>query len=539
MTANFTECSEFGSVSVSAARPSNRHRSRRPPAAGVAAPAPRTAHPGRTPPRERGERRRASWTGGGGPCTRPVQKPRRPPAAAGDYAKLSWRWRRPSNTRSCTSPGREVPISNPRKVLFPAGRAHQARSRPLLPRRRRRRAARRPAAGPNVLVRYPNGIGGEFFYQKRAPDVAAAVDRGRRRCASRRAAPPRRSCRATPPRSRGWPTSPASSCIRIRCAPTISIIPTSCASISIRCPASTWAQVREVARVVRATLADLGLVGWPKTSGSRGMHIYVRIERRWTLRPRCAAPRWRSRARSSGARRRWRRASGGRRSATACSSTTTRTPRIARSPRAYSVRPTPDARVSAPLDLGRGRRRASPADFTLATMPARFAERRRSPRRHRRARRARSTRCSSCRRARSAKAWATRRGRRTTGSRPASRRACAPSTRAGAPKHPLIEIGRARSEGGRARRPRALEGAASRRGRAPRSRPTCSSTRCAAASRTWTRIRVNLQHVPAALRPAQEALDPDDDVERLAGDGERRLQPAPPRRRPSRARKAS
>jgi DNA primase len=48
-------------------------------------------------------------------------------------------------------------------------------------------------------------------------------------------------------------------------------------------PGVPWEQVREVARVVRATLDDLGLVGWPKTSGSRGMHIYVRIEQRWTF----------------------------------------------------------------------------------------------------------------------------------------------------------------------------------------------------------------------------------------------------------------
>ena len=48
-------------------------------------------------------------------------------------------------------------------------------------------------------------------------------------------------------------------------------------------PGVTWDQIREVARVVRATLADFGLVGWPKTSGSRGMHVYVRIERRWTF----------------------------------------------------------------------------------------------------------------------------------------------------------------------------------------------------------------------------------------------------------------
>src|SRR3989440_6119268 len=44
-----------------------------------------------------------------------------------------------------------------------------------------------------------------------------------------------------------------------------------------------WPQVRAVAGVVRAALDDFGLIGWPKTSGSRGMHVYVRIERRWTF----------------------------------------------------------------------------------------------------------------------------------------------------------------------------------------------------------------------------------------------------------------
>jgi bifunctional non-homologous end joining protein LigD len=48
-------------------------------------------------------------------------------------------------------------------------------------------------------------------------------------------------------------------------------------------PGVTWTHVRDVARVVRATLEDLALVGWPKTSGSRGIHVYVRIERRWTF----------------------------------------------------------------------------------------------------------------------------------------------------------------------------------------------------------------------------------------------------------------
>src|SRR5213079_871002 len=48
-------------------------------------------------------------------------------------------------------------------------------------------------------------------------------------------------------------------------------------------PGVEWPQIRDVAAVVRATLDDVGLVGWPKTSGSRGMHVYVRIERRWTF----------------------------------------------------------------------------------------------------------------------------------------------------------------------------------------------------------------------------------------------------------------
>src|SRR5205807_3840937 len=48
-------------------------------------------------------------------------------------------------------------------------------------------------------------------------------------------------------------------------------------------PGVAWTQVRDVAQVVRAALGDFGLVGWPKTSGSRGMHVYVRIEPRWTF----------------------------------------------------------------------------------------------------------------------------------------------------------------------------------------------------------------------------------------------------------------
>ena len=134
--------------------------------------------------------------------------------------------------------------------------------------------------------------------------------------------------------------------------------------------------------------------------------------------------------------------------------------------------------------------------------------------------RARSTSCSSCPPRRRPRASATRRGRRTTRSRAASRRA---SRRRDAKARPRQGTGRRAvdaaahhrreggAQGGRARRPRALEGAASRRPRRCCRWTTCSSTRCAAARRTWTRIRVNLRHVPEGERPAEEAPDPDYD----------------------------
>ena len=87
----------------------------------------------------------------------------------------------------------------------------------------------------------------------------------------------------TPRRWRGWRISPVSSCIRIRSAPTISTILTSCASISIPFPGVDGRRSAMSRASCAPTLDDFGLVGWPKTSGSRGIHVYVRIERRWTF----------------------------------------------------------------------------------------------------------------------------------------------------------------------------------------------------------------------------------------------------------------
>ena len=377
--------------------------------------------------------------------------------------------------------GREVAISNPGKVLFPAGRATPSSisCATTSPSPTARCAA--PAAGRTCSCAIPNGIDGEFFYQKRAPAVAAGVDRGRRAAVSRRAA---RAEEVVPRDAAALAWMANLACLELHPHPVraddldhpdelrvdLDPVPGVDVAAGPRGRAA-WCSATLDGLRPRRLAEDVGLARHARQRAHRAA---------LDVRPRCAARRWRSRARSSGARRRSRRASGGRKSATACSSTTTRTRRTARSPAAYSVRPTPDARVSAPLDVGRGRRRA-------IRPTSRWRRCRRASRqigdRHagdRRARRARSTRCSSCRRGTSARAWATRRGRRTTGSRRASRRAC--SRRAAAsPKHPLIEIGRAQREGGRARRARALEGAPSRGGGASRSRPTCWSTRCAAA----------------------------------------------------------
>ena len=135
-------------------------------------------------------------------------------------------------------------------------------------------------------------------------------------------------------------------------------------------PGVSWGDVRQVALEVRALLEELGLRGWPKTSGSRGMHVNVRIEPRWTFAqvrraavafsreverraPALASSKW------------WKEERHGvfldynqnAKDRTTCS--------------AYSVRPLPDGRVSTPLDWNEVPD-CEPADFTIFTVPGRF-----------------------------------------------------------------------------------------------------------------------------------------------------------------------
>ncbi|MFO0554164.1 MAG: non-homologous end-joining DNA ligase [Polyangiaceae bacterium] len=136
-------------------------------------------------------------------------------------------------------------------------------------------------------------------------------------------------------------------------------------------PGVDWPTVRAVALEVRALLTELGLEGWPKTSGSRGMHILVRIEPRWSFTDvrRAAfalAREVERRAPSIATAKWWKEERHGvfldynqnAKDRTTCS--------------AYSIRPLPDARVSAPLSWEEVAT-CEPGDFTMRSMPARLA----------------------------------------------------------------------------------------------------------------------------------------------------------------------
>jgi bifunctional non-homologous end joining protein LigD len=285
-------------------------------------------------------------------------------------------------------------------------------------------------------------------------------------------------------------------------------------------PGVGWDDVRRVTLEVNVLLAELGLRGWPKTSGSRGMHIHVRIEPRWTFtevrRAALALSREIERRAPSIATSKWwkeeRRGvfldyNQNAKDRTTCS--------------AYSVRPLPDARVSTPL-LWSEVPDCDPAEFTVLTVPKRFASLG-DP--HAGIDDARGSLDELL--ALAARDEASGLGdapwpphfRKTEGEAPR----VAPSrakgarpkatTRAPRTKMPLIvvanspnkEAALAGLERWKATHPDAAAQLAiddvlidSMRGR----------------SSTWTRVRVNLRHVPEAARPRQETPDPDDDPTR-------------------------
>jgi bifunctional non-homologous end joining protein LigD len=274
-------------------------------------------------------------------------------------------------TEVLTINGRDVRVTNPEKLYF----TRQIKLTKLDLVRYYLSVAPGALGGirnrPVVLKRYVNGADGEAFYQKRAPSnhpdwlrtVTLSFPSGRNAeeivvdDAAGLAWIVNLGCIELHPHAVRANDLDHPDELRVDLDPN---------------PGVSWEDVRVVALEVNALLSEVGLRGWPKTSGSRGMHVNVRIEQRWTFSevrraavalsreierrlPQVATSKW------------WKEERHGvfldynqnAKDRTTCS--------------AYSVRPLPDARVSMPLRWDEVEE-CDPADFNLLTAPARFAK---------------------------------------------------------------------------------------------------------------------------------------------------------------------
>ena len=424
--------------------------------------------------------------------------------------------------------GREVQVSNPHKVFFPrTGHTKLDLVRYYLS--VAEGALRGVSGRPMALKRFVNGAEGEAFFQKRAPKTRP-----------------------------GWietvelsfPSGRTAHEIVVRdAAQLVWVVNLGCIDLNphpvraddLQHPDELridldpvrgvpWSQVREVALVAREALEDFGLVGWPKTSGSRGLHVYCRIERRWGFaevrRAAVAFAREVERRAPEIASSKWWKEE---RHGVFLDYNQNAKDRTIAS--AYSVRPTPDARVSTPLSWDevascepealtidtvpeRFTRTGDPAagmdetvgsldalleladqheeaGFADAPWPPHFAKQAGEPPRAQPSKR--------------------RGGRAREGivPPPAPGKATGPTGRRRTTV-PLIEIARAQTEA------EAMEGLDRWKQRHPeawaRLEPSdvlVDSMR--GASSTWTRIRLNLTRVPESERPPQEALEVDYD----------------------------
>jgi DNA ligase D-like protein (predicted polymerase) len=279
-------------------------------------------------------------------------------------------------------------------------------------------------------------------------------------------------------------------------------------------PGVSWADVRAVALEVKAFLEEMALRGWPKTSGSRGMHVNVRIHPRWTFSevrraavalsraverrvPSLASSKW------------WKEERHGvfldynqnAKDRTTCS--------------AYSVRPLPDARVSTPLHW-REVPDCEPADFTILTVPDRFKELG-DPHAGMDATPGSLEKLLDLAAKDEASGLADApwppHFRKMEGESPRVAPSRARSATKSRVKMPLLVVANSPDKAA------ALAGLERWKSKHPEVAALLAvddvlvdSMR--GRSSTWTRIRVNLRHVPEALRPPQETPDPDDDPTR-------------------------
>jgi DNA ligase D-like protein (predicted polymerase) len=411
--------------------------------------------------------------------------------------------------------GREVRVTHPEKLYF----SKEAKLTKLDLVRYYLSIAEGALAGiydrPIVLKRYVHGAEGEAFYQKRAP--AERPDWLRTVTLSFPSGRTAEEIVVDDAAGLVWVVNLG--CIELHPHPVRSGDLNHPDELRIDLdpgPGVGWEDVRRVALEVNAFLEEMGLRGWPKTSGSRGMHVNVRIQQRWNFKevrraavalsraverqiPALASSKW------------WKEERHGvfldynqnAKDRTTCS--------------AYSVRPLPDARVSTPLHWHEVPD-CDPADFTVFTVPKRFAE---SGDAHAEMDRS----AGSLEKLLELAARDEEAGlgdapwpphfRKMEGEAPRVAPSRAKSAAAKKPrtKMPLIVIANSPNKeaalAGLERWKKKYDEAArllavddvlidSMRGR----------------SSTWTRIRVNLRHVPEEIRPPQETPDPDDDPTR-------------------------
>lgn len=386
--------------------------------------------------------------------------------------------------------GREVVITHPDKLLVASAKVRKIDLVNYY--LAVAEGALRGAGGrPCVLVRYPNGIEDEFFFQKRAPAKRPDwLEVAEIRFPSGRSAEevvPRH------PADLAWMANLA--CLELHPHPVraedldhpdelrVDLDPV---------PGVEWPQIRAVANVVHEVLTGLGLKGWPKTSGSRGVHVLVRIEPRWTFdevrRAALALAREVERRAPTLATSKWWKEE---RRGVFVDYNQNAKDRTVTS--AYSVRPKADARVSAPVSW-KELAVCDPADFTLHTMPARLRQIG-DPHAD-----IDQWRCSL----EPLLALAEAQGEGDAPWPPHYRKAAGEPRRAppstARVKKPLIEV--ARSE----REAEAVAAAEAWKEKHPKAAAHLEPAdvlvdRMRGSSSLWYRVRINLEHVPARLRP--------------------------------------
>ncbi len=275
----------------------------------------------------------------------------------------------PTETVALEVGGQSVSVSNPGKIFFPeVGITKLDLIRYYLS--VADGAVRGVLDRPMAMKRWPNGATGEFFFQKRAPDTLPEFVR---------------TVELSFPSGRT-----ADEVIVSNAAALAWVINLGCIDLNphpVRAddlehpdelrvdldpgPGVGWADVRAVALVVHELFEEMGYTAWPKTSGSRGIHVYLRLEPRWTFgevrRAALAVAREVERRAPAIATSKWWKEE---RHGVFLDYNQNAKDRTVAS--VYSVRPLPDARVSTPLTWDEVPE-CEAADFTVATVPDRVA----------------------------------------------------------------------------------------------------------------------------------------------------------------------